>query len=116
MPPKKAGRKKDADGEPAANGPIAPTGGTLRDVPSMHEPGRRRDPAATFDRGVGLDGYDRHTGVDVPTHPVLRLPGHAEPIASPFGEDHAATEATQATEATSSAEPPGRARPRKRTP
>ena len=63
-----------------------PPAGTMRDVPAYHEPAIRAAPGQPpFDRGVGLEGYERQTGVAVPTHPALRLPGHGGVLAQPFG-------------------------------
>lgn len=53
-----------------------------KDVAALHFPPVERK--AGYEKGVGLDGYDRHTGSDVPKRPALRVPGKKEPVAEPF--------------------------------
>lgn len=53
-----------------------------KDVAALHFPPVERKPG--YEKGLGLEGYDRHTGSDVPKRPALRVPGKKEPVAEPF--------------------------------
>ena len=64
--------------------PPRPSEGSWRDVYVDHFPPKRNQRDAPFDRNVGLDGYDRHEGTEVPTHPTLKGPKDAKPKADPF--------------------------------
>lgn len=61
-----------------------PERGSWRDTYVDHFPAKRHKRKEPFDRGVGLDGYDRHEGTEVPTHPTLKGPKDKKPQADPF--------------------------------